>query len=157
MNELVGFIYNSDASTWLRTATWAIPLVQTVHLLALAALFGSAILLNMRLAGLLARTDSGAAMVRRYQPVLYVALAVMLVSGAVLIWAEPERVLPKDIFWMKMGLVVAGFASTFAVGAALSRTGEDQAPRGAHKALGWACLALWAAAIFCGRWIAYVY
>lgn len=157
MNELIGFIYNSDASTWLRTATWAIPLVQTVHLLALAALLGSAILLDMRLAGLFARADSGAAMVRRYQPVINAALAVLLVSGAVLIWAEPERVLPKDIFWIKMGLVAAGFASTFAVAAALVKSDEQQSPSTAHKALGWACLALWVAAIFCGRWIAYVY
>lgn len=157
MNDLIGFIYNSDASLWLRMTTWAIPLVQTIHLLAIAALMGSAILLNMRLAGLLARADSPAAMVGRYQRVIYLALVVMLVSGTVLLWAEPERVIPKDIFWIKMGLVVAGLVSTFAVAASLLRQGERQGPSFTDRLLGWTGILVWIAAIFCGRFIAYIY
>lgn len=157
MNQLVGFIYNSDASLWLRMTTGAIPLLQTVHLLALAALLASAILLDMRLAGILARADSGAAVVRRYHPVLLLALAVLLASGAVLTWAEPERVLTKDIFWIKMALVVTAFATTFVLRTRLLRR-DEQGTRGPFDAaFGWLSLSLWIAALFCGRWIAYAY
>jgi len=157
MNQLVGYIYNSEASTWLRTATWVIPLVQTMHLLALAALLGSAILLDMRLAGLVARADSGAALVRRYHPILHIALAALLASGAVLTWAEPERVLTKDIFWIKMALVVTAFATTFALRTLLLRRDQKGIPGPFGAAFGWMSLLLWMAAVFCGRWIAYAY
>lgn len=158
MQELVGYIYNSDGSLWLRTATWAIPLIQTVHLLALAGLIGSAILLDMRLAGVLARADAGSALIRRYLPTLWTALVVLLASGCLLIWAEPERVLTKQVFWFKMALVVIAFLLTFALRARLLARGQVGEAGGAFDAaFGWLALAIWVAALVCGRWIAYAY
>jgi|GEM_PF-4603877 len=52
MNEIIGFIYNSPVSSWIRIASWVIPTVQSVHILALALLVSSALLLDLRLAGI---------------------------------------------------------------------------------------------------------
>lgn len=158
MEELIGAIYNSDGSVWLRSETWAIPAIQTVHLLALAVLFGSAVMLDMKLAGVVARGDTATVLVRRYLPPLWVALAVLLVSGASLIWAEPERVLPKQVFWIKMALVLAAVGLTFLLRKRLLQRAEAGAVGGpVDAAFGWIVLIIWVAALVCGRWIAYAY
>ena len=157
MEDVIGYIYNTDSSGWLRLETWVIPAVQTVHILALATLVGSALLLDLRLAGVLARVDSGAALVRRYMPTLWVALAILLASGSTLMWAEPERVLSKQIFWIKMALVLTGFGLTFLLRSKLVKHDADGTRGMFDAAFGWIALAIWVAALFLGRWIAYAY
>jgi len=160
MDHVIGFIYNSPSSGWMRLAGWLIPTVQTVHILALAALMGSAVLLDMKLAGVMARTDAGATLVRRYLPVLWGALAVLFVSGFTLLWAEPERVLSKTIFWVKMSLVLLAFLLTFLLRKRLldrEAAGEPVPAGRFDKAFGWIALLIWIVALGCGRWIAYSY
>ncbi len=160
MDNVIGFIYNSPSSSWMRLAGWLIPTVQSVHILALAALMSAAILLDMKLAGVMARADSGAAMTRRYLPVLWGALAVLLASGFTLLWAEPERVLSKTIFWTKMGLVLLAFLLTFLLRKRLldrEAAGEAGSAGLFDKSFGWSALMIWVVAIGCGRWIAYSY
>ena len=157
MNQLVAVIYNSDASIWMRSEVWVIPAVQTLHLLALAALLGSAIMLDMKLAGMVAREDTGGALVRRYLPTLWAALAVLLASGSTLLWAEPERVLTKQIFWIKMALVLGAFLLTFLLRQRLLRRREAEVSSVSDAAFGWIALVIWVGAVFCGRWIAYAY
>ena len=157
MDDIIGFIYNSPSSGWIRVAGWLIPTVQTIHILALSMLMGAAIMLDLKLAGIIARSDSNALLMKRYLPVLWVALAVLLMSGTTLLWAEPERVLNKTIFWTKMGLVLFAFLLTFLLRRRLlQRDALGEAGAGGFdKAFGWIALFIWIAAIGCGRWIAY--
>ena len=158
MGDVVGFIYNSNSSAWLRTAGWVIPAVQTIHILALSVLLGGSVLIDMKLAGILARADSGAALIRRYMPSVWIALAVMLVSGTLLFWAEPERALTKQIFWIKMGLVLIAFLLTFVIRKRTLLRDERRPPASfLDIAFAFVALAIWLAALFCGRWIAYSY
>jgi hypothetical protein len=158
MGDVVGFIYNSNSSAWLRTAGWVIPAVRTIHILALSVLLGGSVLIDMKLAGILARADSGAALIRRYMPSVWIALAVMLVSGTLLFWAEPERALTKQIFWIKMGLVLVAFLLTFVIRKRMLLRDERRAPASfLDIAFAFVALAIWLAALFCGRWIAYSY
>jgi hypothetical protein len=158
VNDIIGTIYNSPSSGFLRVESWIIPTVQSVHILALSVLVASAVMLDLKLAGILARADSGAALVKRYQPSLWAALAVLLLSGFTLLWAEPERVLGNWTFWSKMALVLTAFALTFLLRRRLLVQQEGEAaPLMLDRALGWIALAIWAAALFLGRWIAYTY
>jgi hypothetical protein len=158
VGEIVNFIYNSGSSAWMRTAGWVIPAVQTVHILALSVLLGGSVLLDLKLAGVLARADTGAAVVRRYMPSVWAALGVLLASGTLLFWAEPERALTKRIFWIKMALVLISFLLTFLIRKRMLL--RDERGKGAAPfdvALGLLALAIWVVALFCGRWIAYSY
>jgi hypothetical protein len=158
VNDIIGIIYNSPSSGFLRMETWIIPTVQSVHILAISVLVACAVLLDLKLAGILARADSGAALVRRYQPSLWAALAVLLVSGFTLLWAEPERVLGNWTFWSKMALVLTAFLLTFLLRRRLLAQQEGGVmPVMLDRTLGWIALAIWAAALFFGRWIAYTY
>ena len=158
MIAVVGFIYNSELSNAIRVAGWAIPAIQTVHILAIAGLLASAIFLNLRLVGWLGTHEDTLPMVDRFQSPLWASLFVLAISGSLLIWAEPDRVLLNQSFWIKMGLLAIGIILVFMTRQRLmQRGGEGVRPPLKDYLVGLAALTLWAWVIVYGRWIAYTY
>src|SRR4051812_47488627 len=78
-------------SQTLQTTAWIVPAVQTVHILAIAILMSSIMILGLRLLGVVARDQPSAAMANRFIPVVWRCVPVLLASGAILIVAEPGR------------------------------------------------------------------
>ena len=151
-------VYGSEISTGIRDASWAIPTIQSVHILGIAVVVGAAIVMDLRLAGVLATDETPRAVVRRHLPWMWTALIVLLSSGFLLGLAEPYRVLTNPIFWIKMGLVVTGFTLTLLFRyPILHPEYQIEHARLAMliKPLAWASLAIWASVVVCGRWIAY--
>lgn len=86
------------------------------------------------------------------------ALVVLLLTGIVMLVAEPGRTLTNTVFWIKMALVLSAFALTMAFRKPLldPQFRIDHAHwRAAVKPAAQASLAIWIAVVFCGRWIAY--
>ncbi|UFH50391.1 DUF6644 family protein [Pseudomonas sp. KNUC1026] len=157
-SEIISWIYATPMSTAIRDVLWVIPTVQSVHIIAITVLFGSALVSDLRLAGLFASDEPLRSVVRRYYPWMRNALLVLLLTGLVLVIAEPDRVLKNSTFWIKMGLVVCAFAITRLLRRPLLRPAlagpADEEP-GLGKAAAWLSIGLWCVVIFCGRWIAY--
>src|SRR5580658_6117767 len=69
-------------NTWLgstiRDTVWAFPVIETFHLLALAVLLGSVLIINLGVFGIGTRTSSDPAMVRELEPWMLTALAVLI-------------------------------------------------------------------------------
>ncbi|WP_460078205.1 DUF6644 family protein [Pseudomonas sp. H3_H05] len=155
---IIAMIYASPLSTAIRDMSWVVPTVQSVHIVAIAVIFGAAVISDLRLAGVFATDEPMGGVVRRYFPWMRAALIVLLLSGLVMVIGEPDRVLVNTTFWLKMFLVVAVFTLTWSVRRPLLRVvgpaqGADEKPP--IKALAWLSIALWCVVIFCGRWIAY--
>ncbi|WLG98638.1 CopD family protein [Pseudomonas beijingensis] len=155
---IIAWIYASPLSTAIRDMSWVVPTVQSVHIVAIAVIFGAAVISDLRLAGVFATDEPMGGVVRRYFPWMRAALIVLLLSGLVMVIGEPDRVLVNTTFWLKMFLVVAVFTLTWSVRRPLLRVvgpaqGADEKPP--IKALAWLSIALWCVVIFCGRWIAY--
>ncbi|MGN8079248.1 DUF6644 family protein [Variovorax sp. 22077] len=156
--HLITWLYQSPLSTMIRDVLWIVPLVQSIHILAIAVIFGSAVVSDLRLAGVLATDEPLDAVVRRYYPWMRNALIVLLATGLIMTVGEPDRVLKNTTFWLKMALVVGVFSLTWLIRRPLLRRTAD-----AHNALSpplvkpaaWVSILLWSAVIFCGRWIAY--
>jgi hypothetical protein len=157
VSEVSAWLYATPVSTHLRDADWIVPTVQSIHIVAIAILMGSSIVLNLRLAGLMARTDSAPVVRQRYLPWLWAALAVLLMTGLVLVIAEPDRVLANWVFWTKMLLVVVAFITTVTI--RVPMRDDFAAKAGAWriiaKPLAVLSLIMWVLVIVCGRWIAY--
>lgn len=152
------WLYATPLSTSLREISWLVPTIQCVHILAVAIVIGSALVSDLRLAGVLATDETPSNVVRRYLPWMWAALLVLLLSGLVMILAEPGRTLTNAVFWTKMALVLAAFALTIFFRKPLL----DPRSRAEHawwwstaKPAAWLSLAVWVAVVFCGRWIAY--
>ena len=144
---------------WLQSTFVAIPGFQTLHILALAVLFGSTLMLALRVLGVNGRDLSMADAIGRYRPWIWGGLLALVASGIVLLISEPVRNMVNSIFWIKMGLLLAAVTSTLLFQRALvARQGQwDVSPSGqaALRVSAVALLVLWSAVIAGGRWIAY--
>jgi hypothetical protein len=145
------FLQNNEA--------WAIPAIQTIHIVGIGITMGSAFLLTLRVIGVSGMDQTLVEAQRRYLPWLTGALLLLLASGALLILAEPAREIFSLSFRLKMVLVA--FAALLAVwfGRSVTRHSahwEERRLRDVKvRTLAAATLLLWIAIIFLGRFIAY--
>ena len=99
---------DSSFSLWLQDHFFAIPAFQTLHILGIAVLFSSSLLMGLRVLGVSGRDQNLEAAYRRYRPWIWSSLAVIIFSGVILVIAEPVRNLTNPVFWTKMTLLVVG-------------------------------------------------
>lgn len=130
---------------------WVIPTLQIVHIIALAVLFVSSLVLALRVLGRAWTQEGAGELAVRFSPVIWTCLAVLLVSGALLITAEPGRTLTNISFYLKMSMLVVALALTVAVISAAKRARLS----GAHRGMVIISMVLWACIIVAGRYIAY--
>src|SRR5579863_6135446 len=93
-------------NTWLGTAVrdtvWAFPLIETFHLLALAILLGSVLIVNLRVFGLGRRYATVAELARDLEPWMYVSLGVLIFSGIPMAMSEPMKCFESISFPIKI-------------------------------------------------------
>lgn len=147
-------------SLLVQDTAWVVPAVQTVHILAISVVLASMAMLDLRMMGLAGRRHSVDAMARRFIPALWLALAVLLASGVVLIVGEPERELMNPAFRWKMLLLVAAVIVTAIVQKMLNRAPgfweTSSQRRRLARIVAVLSLSLWLTIAVLGRWIAYV-
>lgn len=154
------WLATTPVSMTLQTVEWIIPAVQSLHIIAIAIVMSSVIMVDLRLLGLMGHTQSISGLTRRFIPWVWWALLVLLLSGLILITAEPRRDLLNPVFQAKMALLVLAIAVTAVFQETVRRNMEfwDLSP--SRRAGAWATavvsLLIWTAIIGCGRWIAYV-
>src|SRR6188474_106761 len=109
MQAVADWISQTWLSETIQNKSWIVPTVQSIHICAITVVVGAALVNELRLAGLLATDEAPITVIRRYLPWMWGALVVLLLSGILMVWGEPERSLGNPTFWLKMGLVFAGF------------------------------------------------
>jgi hypothetical protein len=144
-------------SSQLQTNAWIIPTLQTIHILVVAVLFSSVILVDLRVLGVLQRDAAPGEVAKRFLPVVWPALLVLLASGSLLIVGEPRRTLLNPTFYLKMALLLAAIALTVGLRRAIaSGSGSEEAGRRFAPRLAAALSMLaWCGIVIAGRWIAY--
>ena len=145
-------------SSTIQTVSWIIPATQAIHILCVALVMSAIFIVDLRILGLLARTQTLAALAHRYLTWIWYLLPILLVSGAVLIIGEPSRSLLNPVFGAKMLMLVIAALLTLALQRPLRHAADLSAPkqRAAIQAGAVLSLALWTCIVFAGRWIAYV-
>lgn len=147
----------SAPAEYLRASQYAYPLLNAAHIMALAALFGSVLALDLRLLGLW-QAAPVAPLARVLPQVSAAGLAIAVVTGFALFSVQPFDYLAHPAFPFKLALI--GFASGNAL--LLHRTtawrgvlaGADVVPARVRTA---ALLSLigWTGAILAGRLLAF--
>lgn len=98
---------------FLRSAPVVPPLMQTIHLLGVAVILGSIVMLSLRILGIAAKNQSPAEMSSRLFPWFIGALSVMLISGLPFLLARPQRYLLNPVFTIKAALFCVGLLLSF--------------------------------------------
>jgi hypothetical protein len=160
LDQLCAWLERTPMNETIQTVHWIVPAVQTIHILAIAAVMSSMLMINLRLVGVIGRDLPLRPYSARFLPVIWWALPVLLVTGIVMIVGEPVRSLENTVFQVKMLLVIAAIAITLLYQVPLNRepaywtlTGGRRA---ASVALALVSLTVWVAIVFAGRWIAYI-
>src|SRR5690348_11848203 len=82
-------------NTWLGTTVrdnvWAFPVIETFHLLALAILLGSVLIVNLRAFGLGGSRASDPETAMQLEPWIVVSMAVLILSGIPMAMSEPMK------------------------------------------------------------------
>jgi hypothetical protein len=160
LDSFCNWLAATPVSQTIQTIDWIIPAVQTVHILSVAAVVTSALMINLRLLGIRRDDQSIAGVARRFLPFIWWPLPALASTGAILIVAEPARALENPVFLLKMGLLLAAAAVTLACQLPI-RSNEafwELSPgrRRAAQLIALTAIPLWIAIVCAGRWIAYV-
>jgi hypothetical protein len=143
----------------IQTTKWVIPALQTVHILSVAVVFSSAILVDLRLWRLLNRDVPLPEVARRFLPTIWLVLLVLLITGSLLIIGEPKRSLLNSAFYLKMALLAVAIVLTAWLQWSLSSSpnfwDKNRGRRMAGQLTATLSILVWCGILFAGRWIAY--
>jgi hypothetical protein len=146
-------------NTWIgltiQRSTWGVAVAEMVHLLALAALGGTILLVDLRLFGIGMKRQPAAQLARDLSLLFWGSLAVMLASGVVILAGEPMKCYYSPAFRIKMLLLIIAvlFQITFHRIAVASSTGKAASIW--SKSAAALSLALWLSVGLAGRAIGY--
>jgi hypothetical protein len=158
MNAFLEAVGATPLSQLLQNVRWLIPLIQSTHILALSLVFISAAVVDLRLLGVAARGQTLSSLTHRFLPWVGWGVLVLLVTGLLLMIAEPRRALLNPFFQLKMAALTVVGLMTWAIASRAADIGDgltDLERRGLAKPVAAGSLILWLAIIGLGRWIAY--
>jgi putative copper export protein len=159
LREFSKWLATTPLSHTIQTVKWIIPTLQTIHILSVAVAFSSAALVCFRMFRLFERDEPLREVARRFLPWIWPVLAVLLVTGSLLIVGEPRRSLVNSAFYLKMALLLAAILLTAGLQASLAAAPgfweKDQFRRLTGRVLATVSILVWCGILFAGRWIAY--
>jgi len=138
----------------IRDSAWLFPFVEVFHLLALALLGGTVVLLNMSLLGLRFGSASTRELARELRPWMFGSIGVMLLSGFLLFSTEAVKMYGNWAFQLKMIFLL--LAVLFTVTIYRKVTDAQHAAAGVRWLTALISLLLWLGVGLGGRAIGYV-
>jgi hypothetical protein len=135
----------------IRESTWLFPAIESTHLLALALLGGSILIMSLSILGWGLKTPL-AEIYNSAHRYLNSAVVALLVTGVLLGISEPVKLYGRQAFWVKMiSLSVALLVTYFAFNPLIRRGASGMALRGVTVLT----IAAWLMVAMAGRWIGF--
>lgn len=148
-------LFTWAGNTWLGTAVrdheLAFPIIETFHLLALAILLGTVLIVNLRAFGIGVNWEPYSQVVSELEPWMAVSVVVLIVSGIPMAMSEPQKCYESWSFPIKMILLVIAVIWHFTVQRRWTRPGSGRG----RLAAGFSIF-LWTAIGVAGKGIPYV-
>ena len=154
VHQFSDWLSATSLSQSIQVTTWAIPGIQTIHIIALAILFAAAIVFSLRIAGRGLASEPLPVLAGRFTRAIWYLLVVLLATGTLLIIAEPGRTITNPVFYTKMVLLAVAIAVTLWLSAVARR--QFERPSGVHVFMAAVSILLWICIMFAGRLIAYI-
>lgn len=159
--SVADWMASTPVSQAFQNALWVVPTSQSIHLAAIGIVFGSAVILNLRLLGIGGSTRRISELFDTLLPWLWGGMTVLLMTGIVQTFAEPARQLKTPHFLWKMVMVLVVTVVTLLFHKSVRRHAAKWDAAAAKptsgKLFALVTLALWVGIIICGRLIAYVW
>jgi len=139
----------------IRDSRWLFPVIESLHLLGLAVIGGSVLVVNLSLLGLGLGRRSVTQLWHDVQPWFAGSLAVMLASGFLLFTSEAVKLYYHEAFWVKMTALFLSIVFTSTVQRRTALAGPDDVSTMRSRAVGAISMLLWTLVGVGGRWIGF--
>ena len=148
------YLQYSSLLTVMRNSTWIFPVIASIHLMGLALIGGSVLLVDLRLLGFGMRNQPLPQLARDAERWLVISLMILLPTGLFqfMCFAATKYYYMKA-FWIKMGALFLALLFTFAVRRRVVMAIENRRGPVWNKLVGGVSLALWGTVAIAGRWI----
>ena len=156
---MLTWLENTPFSVWERgESLWGWPFMLTVHTLGTALVIGFVFIINLRLLGLFETIPFTS--LSRLFPVVWVAFALQILTGAALWMTKPTRYAADTAFLLKLAFVVAGFVLMLYIYGTVKREAAAWEEAGTVSSRGFKFVApsllVWCGALIAGRLTAYL-
>jgi hypothetical protein len=135
---------------YLNQSTAAFAATESLHIIALSLVGGAVLVTQLSALGLTLKPLAPATIVRNLQPVAYIGLGFVTISGLLLVAAGPFKYYTNPLFPVKLVLLVAALVAHTWLTRRLARDGSAS---NATRVLAAASLLLWAGVVVAGRWL----
>jgi hypothetical protein len=153
------WLQQTSISTGIRESVWVFPIIESTHLMSLAASVGTIAFVDLRLIGAAMRRQPVTDIIEQLQPWALGGFALMFLSGGLLFLSEPLKCYHSAFFQTKLVLLallginaLMFHARVYRRVAAWNKSAD--VPLSARLA-GYVSLTLWMTVIVLGRGIAY--
>ena len=110
-NQLLEIIYlleDSYIGEYVRSSLWLFPVIQSFHLIGLGILGGAVVVGDLRLMGILMRTESTRYVIRVTRPWFNFGLFILIITGIPLFLSEAVKCYYSRAFWIKISCLLLG-------------------------------------------------
>ncbi len=146
---------NTAVGQAIRDSLWLFPVIESVHLLALALIGGAVLIVDLRLLGLGLRRQPVTQLARDAQPWLVGGLLVMVASGILLFTSEAIKCYYNTAFRTKMTFLLPAILFTFTVRRRLAAAEVGRVRPLWSKLTALVSVSLWSVVGAAGRWIGF--
>lgn len=155
MFEVFEWLENTGLGQAIRGSVWLFPVIEAFHLVALAALGGAVLLVDLRLFRAVFKDQPAVQIAESARPWFIGSLVVILVTGVLLFFSEAVKCYYSAAFWVKMVCLAGGilFASTIRSG--FIKSGRADAAPALAKGVAAVSVLLWFGVAAGGRWIGF--
>src|SRR5215510_360061 len=133
MQALAQWLAATPLSRGIASVLWLIPVLQAIHILAIAAVLSAVMMVDLRILRLAGHSQTMTETAGRFVPWVWTSLVVLAATGVLLIIGEPKRSLLNPAFQLKMLLLALAIAMTLAFQVSLRRNvalWKNDAPTG---------------------------
>lgn len=158
--DLSFWITETPLSLFMVENFWNVPIAQVIHIASIGLAFASLLMLTLRTYEKAGTTLSVSANAARYLPWMWWSLLGIVLSGLLMITAEPIRNMVNAVFWIKMIALAVAMVLTIGfqkgVKTKALAAGDGYVASTGTRTTGLVLVILWCFIMLCGRWIAYV-
>ena len=159
LTGVVEFLQNSALSEWMRMSLKAVPVVNALHVMSIATVFGTIFLVDLRLLGFMGTHRSLTRMHHELVRWTWLAFGISFITGVLLFVVNAVTYYRNTAFWLKMGAIVLAGINMLVFERVTARTmpswDRGVAPPPAARTAAALSIVLWLAVIFFGRWIGF--
>lgn len=157
--SIVADIEASGLAEWMRGSLKAVPVIEAVHVMAVALLFGTILIVDLRLLGLPHTRRSITRLENELIWLTWTAFVIAVVTGVLMFMVNATTYFDNTAFrWKLVALLGAGINMAifqYVTFRGVAAWDKDTAPPRAARLAGVLSIGLWTSVIFLGRWIGF--